>query len=175
MGDLIINGNFSIDLCNCRIKHIIMRSININHIRIWKLGRKYEIDYKSLLKYAISRPSFNIGVLVEGDGNKMELVLENISARNKKIILTFKNNSFYKLPRRINNMQIILFLKTTAFFSLDEKNEIKKPAKKVNQSIYSNTQSGYSAKSFPQTIVEINPWGRAQTSPMVGVSKLPTQ
>ena len=41
--------------------------------------------------------------------------------------------------------------------------------------IYANVQSGYSAKSFPNQIVQLNPWGRMQTTPMVGRAFLPTQ
>ena len=37
-----------------------------------------------------------------------------------------------------------------------------------NKGLYANVASGYSAKSFPYQIVEMNPWGRMQTTPMVG-------
>lgn len=176
MGDLQIIGNFNVDVCNCRSRHIIMRSINLSEITLLRGGKTYRIDMKDLLKYAISRPVFNEEVKIRYGDKKFGLFLNNMGARNKKINLVFNARDKDMLPKRINGMHFNIPVRTTAFFLMDEKNDVKKNKPVVkNPFIYSNIQSGYSAKSFPQTIVGLNPWGRAQTTPMVGVAKLPTQ
>ena len=176
MGDLQIIGDFNVDVCHCRNRHIIIRSISLSEITLWRGGKTYRVDFKDLLKYVVSRPTINDKVWIKYGERKFSLYLNNIGARNKKINLIFKGRDMDKFPKRINGMQINISINSTAFFLLDEKNEVKKEKPVVkNPFIYSNIQSGYSAKSFPNVIVQTNPWGRAQTTPMVGVAKLPTQ
>jgi len=92
------------------------------------------------------------------------LSVERIFAKDKRITFSCKWINL-DLPKRMNGVKMEFYVADNSLFG--KKNSGNNP------SLYTNVESGYSAKSFPQKIVEVNPWGRMQTSPMVGVAKLP--
>ena len=105
MVDIHINGDFTIECGNL----LILKQINIPIINLISKNKPKQIDFIKFLKFASQKPTINIMSILSNEKIKLELPLLLISAKNKKIILTFKNNNT-SLPKRINNLNIQFFL-----------------------------------------------------------------
>jgi len=144
----IIKGDFDVNKCNCKQNHKILRSIHINEIKL-----KNEIISGSDLALLLRENKIiNSYVIIFHNKIKYNLRLLKCWVKNKKINITVVEEK--DLPKRMKDMEILFHW---------EINVIKN-----RTSLQTNVQSGYSAESFPNKIIELNSWGRLQTTPMVG-------
>jgi len=166
MGDVILKGDFMVIPCMCKDKKLVLRSIEVNGIEGRRLGKVIDIDYLKFLGIVVKNNFRNIMVNMSWEDKKVMLNVERIFAKDKRISFSCKWISL-DLPKMLNGVKMKFYVGDNSLFG--NKNSGNNPF------LYTNVESGYSAKSFPQKIIEINPWGRMQTSPMVGVAKLPNQ
>jgi len=166
MGDIILRGDFTVVPCMCKEKKLILRSIEVSGIEGRRLGKGMNIDYVKFLGFVGKKSLGKMMVSMVWDGKKVMLDVDRIIAKDKRITFSCRWIAI-SLPKRINDVRMEFYVGDNSLFG--NKNSGNNPF------LYTNVESGYSAKSFPQKIVEVNPWGRMQTSPMVGVAKLPNQ
>ena len=166
MGDIILKGDFMVIPCMCKDKKLVLRSVKISGIEGRRLGKVKDIDYVRFLGIIIKSNLRNVMVSMIWEDKKVMLSVERIFAKDKRITFSCKWINL-DLPKRMNGVKMEFYLADNSLFWKKNSGD--------NPFLYTNVESGYSAKSFPQKIIEINPWGRMQTSPMVGVAKLPNQ
>ena len=97
---------------------------------------------------------FNTNATIEYNNIKINIILTKIEIQNMKTLFYFDKTHPHKFPENIQNC--VIKFKWPIYNSTN---------------IYTNVESGYSAKSFPSTYNAIYQYGpqryRSQTTPMI--------
>jgi hypothetical protein len=103
-------------------------------------------------------PNFKANATIEYNNIKINIILTKIEIQNTKTLFHFDKTHPHKFPQSINNCSI----------KFNWPFENNHPA-----NLYTNVESGYSAKSFPSNYNSVYQYGpqrgRSQTTPMVAL------
>jgi len=107
----------------------------------------------------LNTPSnFRANTTIEYNNIKINIILTKIEIQNTKTLFYFDRTHQHKFPEHIQNCMI----KFTWPLKQPQNNQA---------SLYTNVESGYSAKSFPSTYNAVYQYGpqrgRSQTTPMI--------
>jgi len=112
------------------------------------------------INFTNTPPNFNTNATIEYNNIKINIILTKIEIQNTKTLFHFDKTHQHKFPESVKNCMI----KFTW--------PLKQHQLQNNRaSLYTNVESGYSAKSFPSTYNAVYQYGpqkgRSQTTPMI--------